>query len=78
MEQDPKSLGELLKELGFRPDGNPKTAQAFIKNLERAAKESVGNISPITKQESAPTIFEPIQLNLFVDESSTTPTKKSS
>ena len=66
-----KSIGELMKELGFNPEGSESVQRAFIKNLIQAANESRVQPTPIHVGQP-----KPIQLEFDFSEPQKDPSKK--
>jgi hypothetical protein len=78
MTNDLKSIAQLLKDLGFRPEAGEGATRAFMRNLEQAAREGESNISVIPKPSAVPAPPTPEQLSLFADETCLSSSKKSS
>jgi hypothetical protein len=73
-----KKVGELMKELGFKPGANEEVTKAFVKNLIRQAygvevKEAAAK--ELTRELTANSPAKPEQLSFNID-TPITPRKK--
>ena len=62
-----RSIGELMKDMGFNKDAPIDTQKAFIRHLIKAANENQRNVAPIEAASSAPHSQAPAEAQLSFD-----------